>query len=391
MKVLVLDALVFYMNPTRNLTPVLLSKLGDTTFFGPGYSSSDVLEKGLAYFLEKTGPYDLIVHTELAHPPHLLAETAAKFGKDELSFFKAGYVYEFSDSDLFLFWKDSKNFLDIHAIHVATLFQYDFQGMGKSMYEYLLSGFNALIGLGREYWGSNLECQKDFNYENTSYWSDLLEYHVVHSLGHFVAPNEFCFTGLALRKYEWSVLGVSYPSRKQARTILKELGVALYDGRDFGHYVKAARYRLGISAAPSLSGLRSCNDRFRDGLWNSKASYTCGSGVGFPIRKFFEIPAAGAVLVCDPCHGLESLGFENWVSCIVAQPNELPDVVSYLQREPEKAEAIARRGQELILEQHTVEARSNQIRDCLALLMKGEFYGSCWHAGKLKYKDSADS
>ena len=109
-----------------------------------------------------------------------------------------------------------------------------------------------------------------------------------------------------------------------------------------------------------------------------------------PIRKFFEIPAAGAVLVCDPCQGLEALGFVDGVNCIVAQPKELPDVDSFLRCEPQKAESIAQCGQELILKAHTLDARSNQIRDCLNLLMKGEFYGSYWETGELKYKDFED-
>ena len=58
MKILALDANVTYMNPTRNLMPVLLAQLGDVRFYGPGYVSSSELKLGLKEFILKHGPFD---------------------------------------------------------------------------------------------------------------------------------------------------------------------------------------------------------------------------------------------------------------------------------------------------------------------------------------------
>ena len=92
-----------YMNPNVSLVNKLLSKLGDTTFYGPGFQSTDVLKKGLKDFL-KDNSYDIIFV-----PP-----IPADFTDDEVhsssEFIKNSFYCKFSKIDCVYFLMDMRSF-----------------------------------------------------------------------------------------------------------------------------------------------------------------------------------------------------------------------------------------------------------------------------------------
>ncbi len=69
-------------------------------------------------------------------------------------------------------------------------------------------------------------------------------------------------------------------------------------------------------------------------------------GFGLPIRKFFEIPATGAMMICTPPYSFRELGFRDDDNCIIAEPEALPSIVEELLAQPAKVADIARRGQD---------------------------------------------
>src|SRR5204863_6776366 len=84
------------------------------------------------------------------------------------------------------------------------------------------------------------------------------------------------------------------------------------------------RYRIAYQVAERLSvrpfarfyASHLYNLAFQRLLSRSKICITDGGMNNFPVRKFFEIPAAGALLVCWPATGMQSLGFEDGVNCM---------------------------------------------------------------------------
>jgi hypothetical protein len=100
-----------------------------------------------------------------------------------------------------------------------------------------------------------------------------------------------------------------------------------------------------------------------------------------PIRKFFEIPAVGCLLVCRRFRGFEEAGFRDGVNCVVAEPDDLADVHFELSAHPERYEAMARQGQKLILEKHSVDARARDLSICLDAIVSNQFHGSQWVDG----------
>jgi hypothetical protein len=392
MKVLVLDANVSYINPTRQYLPYLLKEVGSVVFYGPGYSSAEDLAAGISVFVQKNGPFDVAIHTEQALPQIIWQEAATRFGRDVFEFYFSGNLAGFTQQALESFWGEIAEVFKLVKLNVLSLLLWDYQGTTDQCLDYFCSGFDAILGLGSEQWDQDAIDRNPnaLGYQATSNWSKLLSKHPekIHSLIHFIAPQEFCFLNYSDRNIEWSVLGAGYTARKQAKFVLRGASVTVEDGRDLRHLIDAVRFKLGFPPKATGKKLARLNSTFMQTLHRSKASYTCGSSYHMPIRKFFEIPAAGAVLVCEPCYGLESLGFVSGENCIVAEPDELPCVVANLRKDPENAARIAGCGQELVLRKHSLHARARQVRECLRLLMEDKFQGSFWEHGELLYEST---
>ena len=66
---------------------------------------------------------------------------------------------------------------------------------------------------------------------------------------------------------------------------------------------------------------------------NRKAYYDDeGEKILAPVRKFFEIPAAGAAMLCTPPVGFPGLGFRDGETHVEVEPEALPDIVADLRR-----------------------------------------------------------
>jgi hypothetical protein len=101
-----------------------------------------------------------------------------------------------------------------------------------------------------------------------------------------------------------------------------------------------------------------------------------------PIRKFFEIPAGGTVLVCRPFTGFADAGFVDGVNAIVCEPQDVMDVHRTLAADPERAQRIADAGRRLVAQYHSTAARSEQFRRLFQTIAAGRFVGASWRAGK---------
>ena len=101
------------------------------------------------------------------------------------------------------------------------------------------------------------------------------------------------------------------------------------------------------------------------------------------MRKFFEIPALGSVLVCSPCSGFDGLGFKNGINSIIAEPNNVIELGKFLSKDLDYAQTIANAGRKLINDNHTVLARSKQLRSALDSFSTRNWFGGEWIDGKL--------
>ncbi|MDN3310109.1 glycosyltransferase [Microbacterium oryzae] len=96
---------------------------------------------------------------------------------------------------------------------------------------------------------------------------------------------------------------------------------------------------------------------------------TCGTIAEEFVRKYVEIPAAGAVLLAERTAIAESAGFVDMENCVFADESDVVDKVEHLLDHPEVLERIAAAGQELAHSRHSIEHR-DQIRQWFELNRK---------------------
>src|SRR5262249_8591368 len=129
------------------------------------------------------------------------------------------------------------------------------------------------------------------------------------SLHHFVGDNEFFFRGLAERRKRIAVPGVGYVMRERALAALRRQKIKPASRMIFRGFLAANR--LGLPVFSRFLPLRMFNVAFQGSLLDSRCAFTAPEGSGMAVRKFFEIPAAGAVLLCVPPHNFGALGFKD--------------------------------------------------------------------------------
>lgn len=143
----------------------------------------------------------------------------------------------------------------------------------------------------------------------------------------------------------------------------------------FRHAVRQfALRRPDLAAVQRHPGYRSHYDYERDQrvgrgyattIRDCFAAFTDGGRYLYLVAKYFEIPAAGALLVADRATApqLARLGFEDGVHYVSAGVDDFEEVVERVldRRNIERMEQIRRRGQRLVHECHTVLERARKI------------------------------
>jgi len=102
-----------------------------------------------------------------------------------------------------------------------------------------------------------------------------------------------------------------------------------------------------------------------------RAAFTDSLSFNYVVAKYFEIPAAGALLLADDAVSgpLERLGFTAFRHYVPASSENLEERLRYVLDERNHAEvdAIRRRGQELVWARHKTSDRARQINEaCVA-------------------------
>lgn len=379
LKVLYIDFNLLYINPTRSLIPAVLSHVFDAAFFGPGYVDVETLRGGLDSFIEIHGPFDFVLANE-----HTLFSELWE-GKSLSEGHKKNYARKFNDGYFRHATRMYKSFLSINAVKGALLFESDFHSFTQRRIQILESFDGVIIAPGEQFVRSVDELpflkNEMFAWRVNDNWFHFVQQNRkrIISLPAFVSETEFFWLPIAERRVPWCVPGSRYWARKEAQKNLHATGIH-YTGGGLRRIVSTLEV---LHPRPYASPLlqKYLNYLFRKIIESAKYAYTCGSGVGYPIRKFFEIPGLGAVLACLPCNGFDALGFKDKVNALACQPENILEVHRFLEDNPEKAQAIADAGRKLIWEKHSTYARSIQLHETLLSIRKGEFGGSHWLDG----------
>lgn len=377
LRCLLVDIAVEYMNPTRNLLPRLLAGACELTCFGPGYSSADELARGLAQFIETRGGFDLVLATE-----HILWADAIPAGTERALYDKFLFA---GDRALIRYLPTlSRDFLALQARRIALLMESDYYNFQPDQIE-RLAQMDALVGWGTEFVAATGELpdlhRERFGAEANDNWRNFVSAirERVISMPHYVGDDEFSFLPLTERRWNWSVPGTGYWARRE---VAQRLAHQTRPGKRLP--IAPVLSRLGFHPYSWRWFLDYYRRTFQEEIRNARYSFTCGSGLRYPVRKFFEIPALGSLLVCSPCQGFAALGFRHMENAVCCDPSAILDVDAELRRNPDGAQAMAHAGRLLVVENHSVTARSQQLRAAFEKIIEGRYHGNQWRAGRFE-------
>lgn len=385
-RVLVVHPRVKFINPTTELWPEMVSGAAEAVYFGPGYQPPEVLAAGLARFVDaQPVGFDCVLVSE-----HVTNTKGEDGSADRAAFLHRTYGYSLPDADAFLHQKVSW-LRDVNRLALPTIysfFEFDPYRVYPEWSERVANAPAYIMGWGTEFVRPLAELddvgREPFSAKATDLWHHVLtaKRQMTLSLPAFVVTAEASGIPLDQRSYDWSVLGTNYALRREAREVLRSGGVKVAGARHHQRVAavdKISRGRIGNRAVRSWM-----RRGFRRALLSSRASYTCGSGLEYPVRKFFEIPAAGAVLSSKYFPGLTALGFRHGINWVQSEPAEILNVSNELLGDDLMlAQQIALNGQNLVLSTHSLQARIQQFRLMLDLVIQGRFRGSKWHEGRL--------
>ena len=223
---------------------------------------------------------------------------------------------------------------DLQHIDEPTIPEY------RAMYERMLSRAVKIICPYKEafieWWGSKPEYMKKFEW-------------FPHSFGYrsiwekYSSKNRFKNNKCLNPGYA----GLDYLMRRE---LLKypELSDSIYhDEKYVGNIIVNRRPMFGEDYVKKLNSYVCC--------------FTCPSRFNYPLAKYFEIPAAGSLLVAKKCKDIEELGFIPNVHYIEVQEDNHIDVIRAILKGENKYDDIVEEGRKLVLENFGIEKRIKQL------------------------------
>lgn len=373
-KVLFLSTNRIYFNNTLQLFPLAIARFSEVEFYGPGFQSNDILNEGIDYFVNKKGPFDL-----------LITDAVIFFYKNDEPLYGSYNYFPLNDQTKQIIISLKNYFLESNQIKLLYT-NIDFYNVNLSDIELLIYSKTFLLTWGPELLEYSYNCEylikENFvNKVNDNWIHFILKYkHRVISLPQIISESEFQFLPTMIRKYDVSVPGANYFFRKSVIQIIKNTKEFKLDNSNSG-FLQSLYYRLYLQIKTRFSNVI-LNKKFQNTLEDSKVVITCGSALKYVVRKYFEIPASGALLMCYPCKGFAELGFINNQNCIIINsPFDVNILLSNILKDSNSLQLIAKNGQKLVWEKHSFHARSAQLEIAILAILENNFYGSFWSNG----------
>lgn len=150
------------------------------------------------------------------------------------------------------------------------------------------------------------------------------------------------------RRYDIACMGAltegKYPFRRQVRAWLEaQRSLRLY----------------GKKRVKGASGSDHDGEAFNRALNDVRAVFSCASSMNYVLMKYFEIPAAGALLFGERTVELDCLGFVDGDNYIAVTPDNFAERMQACLKGADRdlGEVVRQRGMEFVRENHTWEKR----------------------------------
>lgn len=376
-----------YINPTNSLLPAVLQRFSELDFYGPGFVGAETLGAGVERYADRAGGYDLVFAASnifTFHPVERINRFLHRYGV----LFSGGEITEAFLADARAFCRRRRERV------ICAITDLDPHAAQQPLLERIEAEAGYYMGWGREFVDALADAEA---VRNEGYLQKKLQEGValglfdqfvrrqqsrVINLGHVVAETEFYWSALETRPYDAIVPGSRYARREKVLRALARSGTIRVAPTRYRYAFQVAE-RLGLRPHARFHLASAYGLAFQRAMSRSRSCVTDGGGNNFPVRKFLEIPASGALMICWPAVGLDRLGLRDGEHCVyVRTEEEAVDAVRAVSRDPLRFHAVAAAGREVVFRQHTVGARAAQLGLAVSRIQAGTFNGSSWKNGE---------
>ena len=359
--VLFLDVNREYINPSSSVIRELLEiRFTNVYIFGPGYVSSNQLHEGVEAFI-KNKNIEVVITTEYV----FFSDYMKPYLKSSIQDSRTSFISRFEISDCCeSIFKDMNDYFKSYLGHkYLFMLQTDYYNIkDEYLFELERQSNMNIVGFGSDL-VTDLSDLPYVSYEQfypkvNNKWLDFCNQNVnrIISTPHFLSMSELNFRSIDSKQMRVSLSGVGYWFRKEVFKNLSRSAVKIHKPRI--SQLLRIMMKLGLNVLGNKYLLNLYKTDFIESISNSKIAFTCGSGLKWPLRKFFEIPAQGTILICYPFKSANDWGFKSWENCIfVESPDQVLKAIEYLQENPAVAEKIAYKGYQLVKDRHSTKAK----------------------------------
>lgn len=152
--------------------------------------------------------------------------------------------------------------------------------------------------------------------------------------------------------------------------IEKDIMCGFYGAGFFGNGHYPWRKRMADRVLPEFpsyvlprpTGLRDhgiSGEPFVQVMNRTQFGFGCTSIKDIPVKKVFEIPACGSLLMTNRSSTLEQLGFEDGVNCAFVETDTVLQTIRYYLDNPNIYEEVCKAGQQLVEQHHQAHHRQH--------------------------------
>lgn len=188
------------------------------------------------------------------------------------------------------------------------------------------------------------------------------------------------------KRWDVSIPGVPYRSRRAARKSSLESGLSTAPMARSGSMLIAAE--RGVSILPGRSHFTSWVHRLRrhemrQVVSQSRVTWVDGSAFGYPVRKFFEIPAWNVPMITMGAPHLVDMGFEPERDFLLATPEDFGEAAARLLDKPMEAARISGSARQIVQRSHSSTARARDLWWVLEQFSRGNVGVARYRRGEI--------
>jgi hypothetical protein len=366
-----------YMNPYTELTMECLTGVFAIDYFGPGFRRS------LKDFVKKSDDYEFVIFDSQTAESEKFLNSDRPFG---------GSYSHVTKVELNAYLREIQSVLasvGAEKIFIANLDTYateqalvdrlvDLKALTLTM-----SDKNTTLGYATYKKERELTDTTMLGHTHpTDVWRNYVSncQERIISVPHFIGLAEFDFQDNGTRRSTIDIPGIGYEDRQKFVHMLNR-GDRLRFTEEFVKY-KSLLFLNRINRRFTQTQLTKFRSRFLTRLSNSLAHITTGGPMKFPVRKFYEIPARNALLVCESFYGAQHHGFEKGIHFLPATEGTIQLLYDKSEKDDRAFGGMRDAAFSLVMEKHSLPARLRQIRPSFDLISSGSFHGSIWQDGR---------